>query len=67
MANFTQAELSALRRAYATGALKVTYDGQTVEYGSRRDLEARIARIEQDLGTRKRSHRTVFGTSDGTR
>ena len=46
MSDFTDAELSALRRAYATGTLRVTYDGKTVEYGSGADLLARIRVIE---------------------
>lgn len=43
---WTQAELDALRRAYASGTLRVTYDGRTVEYGSAADLLARIRTIE---------------------
>lgn len=49
MSDFTDAELSALRRAYATGTLRVTYDGKTVEYGSGADLLARIRVIESEM------------------
>lgn len=51
MSDFTDAELSALRRAYATGTLRVTYDGKTVEYGSGADLLARIRVIESEMAT----------------
>lgn len=51
MSDFTDAELSALRRAYATGTLRVTYDGKTVEYGSGADLLARIRVIEAEKAT----------------
>ena len=35
---WTQTELDALKRAFAGGTLRVTYDGKTVEYGSADDL-----------------------------
>ena len=31
---WTQAELDALKRSYASGTLRVSYEGKTVEYGS---------------------------------
>ena len=31
---WTETELAALRRAFASGTLRVSYDGRTVEYGS---------------------------------
>ena len=43
---WTQLELDALRRAYASGTLRVTYDGKTVEYGSAADLLSRIRTVE---------------------
>ena len=46
--NWTQAELDALRRAYASGTLRVTYEGKTVEYASAADLLSRIRTIERD-------------------
>ena len=49
--NWTQAELDALRRAYASGTLRVTYEGKTVEYGSAADLLSRIRTIERDRQT----------------
>ena len=46
---WTENELSALRRAYASGTLRVSYDGKSIEYGSADDLLARIRRLEADL------------------
>ena len=46
---WTENELSALRRAYASGTLRVSYDGKSIEYGSADDLLARIHRLEADL------------------
>ena len=46
---WTENELSALRRAYASGTLRVSYDGKSLEYGSANDLLARIRRLEADL------------------
>jgi gpW len=47
--NWTEAELAALRRAYASGTLRVSYDGKTVEYGSAADLLARIRTLEAEI------------------
>jgi hypothetical protein len=46
---WTQAELDALKRAYASGTLRVTYDGKTVEYGAQADLIRRIRTIESEM------------------
>lgn len=48
---WTQAELDALKRAYASGTLRVTYDGKTVEYGAEADLIRRIRTIEGEMAT----------------
>jgi hypothetical protein len=47
--SWTNAELDALRRAYASGTLRVSYDGKTVEYGSAVDLLSRIRTIEREI------------------
>jgi hypothetical protein len=47
--SWTTAELDALRRAYASGTLRVSYEGKTVEYGSATDLLSRIRTIERAL------------------
>ena len=47
--NWTETELSALRRAYASGTTRVSYDGKSVDYGSAVDLLARIRTIERAI------------------
>ena len=47
--SWTQAELDALRKAYASGTLRVSYDGKTVEYGAAADLLQRIRTIEREM------------------
>ena len=47
--SWTTTELDALRRAYASGTLRVSYEGKTVEYGSAADLLSRIRTIEREL------------------
>ena len=49
MADWTESELTALRRAYASGTLRVSYDGRSVEYGSAEDLLVRIRTIERAI------------------
>ena len=49
MTDWTETELSALRRAYASGTTRVSYDGKSVDYGSAEDLLARIRTIERSL------------------
>lgn len=66
--SWTQAELEALRRAYASGTLRVTFEGRTVEYGSASDLLSRIRRIEADRAAavgRPRSRYSLARTSKG--
>ena len=47
--SWTDAELEELRRAYAAGTLRVSYEGRTVEYGSAADLLSRIRTIEREM------------------
>ena len=49
MADWTEAELAALRRAYASGTTRVSYDGKSVDYGSAEDLLARIRTVERAI------------------
>jgi hypothetical protein len=49
MTDWTETELTALRRAYASGTTRVSYDGKSVEYGSAADLLARIRTIERTI------------------
>lgn len=47
--SWTETELAVLKRAYASGTLRVSYDGKTVEYGSADDLLKRIRTIEREM------------------
>ena len=49
--SWTDAELAGLKRAYASGTLRVSYDGKSVEYGSASDLLARIRIIESEIAS----------------
>ena len=49
MAGFTQAQLDTIKRAYATGVTRVTYEGKTTEYRSLAEMRQIIATIEADL------------------
>ncbi len=44
-------ELDALRKAYASGTLRVSFEGRSVEYGSATDLLSRIRTIEAEMQT----------------
>lgn len=46
---WTLAELDALRKAYASGTLRVSFEGRSVEYGSAADLLSRIRTIEAEM------------------
>lgn len=46
---WTQAELDALKAAYASGTTRVSYEGKTVEYDSGTALLARIRVIEGEV------------------
>lgn len=58
---FTQANLDALKQAYAAGALQVRIDGKMVTYGSAADLLSRIRVIEADLTAQSGATRPVAG------
>ena len=47
--SWTVPELEALRKAYASGTLRVTFEGRSVEYGSAVDLLSRIRTIEAEM------------------
>ena len=47
--SWSQAELDGLRKAYASGTLRVSYDGRSVEYGSEADLIRRVRTIESEM------------------
>lgn len=47
--SWTEPELAALRKAYASGTLRVSFEGRSVEYGSAIDLLSRIRTIEVEM------------------
>lgn len=49
MAGFTQAQLDAIKRAYASGVTRVSYDGKSTDYRSLAEMRQIIATIEADL------------------
>ena len=53
--SWTQEELAALKSAYASGTLRVSYEGKTLIYGSESDLMRRIRVIERDLSAHNKS------------
>jgi hypothetical protein len=55
MAEFTDEELSALRRALASGTLVVRTGEHEVRYGSFEDLRARIAYVEGRIASSVRA------------
>jgi hypothetical protein len=59
--SYTQSELDALRRAFAAGTLRVSYDGRTVEYGSADDLLKRIRTIEREMAAETPTRPPVAG------
>lgn len=58
---WTEAELEALRRAYAAGTTRVAYDGKSVDYGSADDLLSRIRLIEREMAGAAGRPRPVAG------
>ena len=54
---WTQSELDALKSAYASGTLLVSYDGKSVEYGSEADLIRRIRTIEREIAVATNTQR----------
>ncbi len=65
---WTQSELDALKVAYASGTLRVSYDGRTVEYGAQADLIRRIRVIERGIATaagKPRPSRSLASFSKG--
>lgn len=65
MSGYTDAELTALRAAYAAGILSVSYEGRTVTYATGNDLLARIREIERDTGASKPSRASFASFSRG--
>ena len=51
MTDWTETELSALRRAYASGTTRVSYDGKSINYGSDAELANAISDLETRIAT----------------
>ncbi len=47
---FTQAQLDALDQAIATGALRVAYDGKSVQYRSLEEMRLIRDQVRRELG-----------------
>jgi hypothetical protein len=52
---WTQPELDALKKAFAAGTLRVSFEGRSVEYGSAADLLSRIRIIEAEMAAQSGS------------
>lgn len=46
---YSQGELDALKTAFASGTLEVTFEGKRVKYGDAADLLTRIRAIESEI------------------
>ena len=46
---YTTAQRDALRQAIASGVLRLSYDGKSVEYRSMAELKAALTEVEQGL------------------
>lgn len=59
--SWSQAELDALKSAFASGTLRVSYDGKSVEYGNADDLLKRIQTIEDAIASSSGAPRPTAG------
>ena len=46
---WTTDELDALKRAYASGTLRVSYDGKTVDYRSVAEIDRAIEALDREI------------------
>ncbi|MBF0305769.1 MAG: hypothetical protein HQL41_08995 [Alphaproteobacteria bacterium] len=65
MASYSEAELAALRKAYASGALMVRYGDKQITYGSSHDLRTRITELETAINGRRPVKQVRIVTSKG--
>ena len=61
---YTEAHRDALREAIASGVLRVSYDGRTVEYRSLADLRAALREVEAALDPTRRTVRQIRISAD---
>ena len=59
--SWSQAELDALKTAFASGTLRVRYEDKLIEYGSADDLMKRIQTIENEIRASSGNPRPVAG------
>lgn len=59
--SWSQAELDALKTAFASGTLRVRYEDKLIEYGSADDLMKRIQTIENEIRATSGNPRPVAG------
>lgn len=58
---WTQAQLEAIRQAYASGVTRVTYEGKSTEYRSLAEMREIISGIEGELASQAGRRRPVAG------
>ena len=61
---YTEAQRDALREAIASGVLRASYDGRTVEYRSLADLRAALRDVEAALDPGRRVTRQILIIAD---
>lgn len=59
---YTHIQLDALKAAYASGTLRVSYDGKSVEYRSLADLERAISVVTAELSPTTVPERSSLAT-----
>jgi|DewCreStandDraft_4_1066084.scaffolds.fasta_scaffold338118_1 hypothetical protein len=62
---WTQAHLDAIKEAYASGVLTVTFEGRSTTYRSLDEMERVIAAIEKELNPAKRRRQYRLSSSKG--
>jgi len=61
---YTEAHRDALLEAIASGVLRVSYDGRTVEYRSLADLRSALREVEAALDPGRRTVRQIRISAD---
>lgn len=65
MAGYTQAQLTAIRSAYAAGVTRVSYDGKSTEFRSLAEMKQIMDEMSADIsGVRRRRRFLVKTTGD---
>jgi hypothetical protein len=61
MAGFSQAQLDAIKKAFASGITSVSFDGNTTTYRSLAEMQTIITTIESDLAGQSGKKRPIAG------